>query len=218
MNFAFYVSGNAGRLRELIKQHSHVLKRTKLVITDSEANEDLKPVLQSLKINYYKFNYKARKENREESINQKLSDFILKSFNTHQIDYCFCFGDHILEGQLLTTYKSRIINFHPSVLPMHPGRYSIDKAMKDDSTILLGNTAHFVDEGIDTGTIIMQSVISKDLFIKGGYEAVLNIQLGMLNEIYNCLREGWLIIKDNKVYIPNKLKSNNNFLFNGYEK
>jgi phosphoribosylglycinamide formyltransferase-1 len=93
-----------------------------------------------------------------------------------------------------------------------------NQTLKDDSTILLGNTAHFVDEGMDKEPIIMQSVISKDLFTKGGYEAVLNIQLVMLNEIYNCLKEGQLIIKDNKVYISNKLISNNNFLFNGYEK
>ncbi len=81
MNFAFYVSGNAGRLRELVKQNSKVLQNTKLVLTDSETNEDLESVLQGLGIEFHEFNYNVMKANGVKGINQKLSDYIFDKFN-----------------------------------------------------------------------------------------------------------------------------------------
>ena len=81
---------------------------------------------------------------------------------------------------------------------MFPGEMSIDKATKDNS-FLLGNTAHFIDEGIDTGPVIMQSMIHSSQF--NDYEDILGLQLPMIERIYNHLKEGSLVVKDNKVII-----------------
>jgi phosphoribosylglycinamide formyltransferase-1 len=199
MNYAFYVSGNAGRLRKIIDNKFEVLKNTKVVISDSDSTCDLSEKLKYLGIDFKYFNYKKQK-----GINEKLSEFILNIFMTYKVDYCFCFGDHILKGKLLETYKNKIINFHPSILPLYPGRKAIDQAVKDDATILLGNTAHFIDEGVDTGPIIMQSVLSKDVLQKDNYNAVLDMQLPMLKLIYNSIQNDEMRIKDRSVFLLKK--------------
>ena len=56
---------------------------------------------------------------------------------------------------LLESFPRRIINLHPAYLPNFPGAHSIQDAYeaKVDFT---GVTVHFVDEGVDTGEIILQ--------------------------------------------------------------
>ncbi len=66
----------------------------------------------------------------------------------------------ILRGDLLRRFHGRIINLHPSLLPRHggPGMYGINVhraviASGDDES---GCTVHIVDEGTDTGPIVLQ--------------------------------------------------------------
>lgn len=182
MNFAFYISGTGKRLSNILEWNLEVISKTKLVITDSKDTLYLKDKFKKLNIPFLFFDYNSYKVKNEDT-NLKLSNFILKKFKEHKIDYCFCFGDHILKGNLLEEYKNKIINFHPSILPMFPGRLSIDKALQSQS-ILLGNTAHYVDSGVDTGNIIEQIIFSKDVFNSIGYEGVLNFQIKMLMNIF----------------------------------
>ncbi len=201
MKYAFYVSGKAGRLKNIIETDSPVLRHTKLVVTDSEEALYLREILEQKKIAFEYFDYMSQRQIYDKETNQILSDYLLSHFLKYQIDYCFCFGDHILKGKLLEAYRNRIINFHPSLLPLFPGRNAIDQAMKDNRTILLGNTAHFIDAGIDTGPVIMQSVTNKSYFETGGYEVILNLQLPMLEEIYRKLEMKSITICDGKVKI-----------------
>lgn len=191
MIYAFYVSGQAGRLRRLLQLEHKVLSDTRLVITDSERVLDLEQSLEEIGIELYCFALKKGRKN-----NLDLSDFLLKKLNEFKVDYCFCFGDNILKGELLEKYKLRIINFHPSVLPLFPGRRAVDKAVSDNSTILLGNTAHFVDDGIDTGPIIMQSIVSKSYMTMSSIDSILDLQLEMLARIYDYLELGKIRIND----------------------
>jgi len=120
----------------------------------------------------------------------------------NEVDYCFSFGNHILKGDILKEYKNKIINFHPSLLPSYPGRNAIDRAIEDNAPIL-GNTAHFIDEGIDTGPIILQSVISSEAFYKNGYDFILDLQIEMLFQLDKLLEKNCIEIKENKVKIKN---------------
>ena len=104
--------------------------------------------------------------------------------------------------------KNRIINFHPSILPMYPGEKSIDQATKNDA-FLLGNTAHFIDRGVDTGPIIMQSIIHSNNY--QNYESVLDLQIPMIEQIYNWILENRIVISHNKVSIKNAVYSENVF-------
>jgi phosphoribosylglycinamide formyltransferase-1 len=57
-------------------------------------------------------------------------------------------------------YRNRIINIHPSLLPKYPGMdLDVHKAVIDGGETESGMTIHFVDEGMDTGPIILQKSV-----------------------------------------------------------
>src|SRR5690606_11646885 len=112
------------------------------------------------------------------------------------IDYCFCFGDHILKGDLIKRYENRIINFHPSILPNYRGRKAIDMALSDGAFVL-GNTAHFINSKVDDGPIILQSVVHTNVLLDGDYDKVLDLQLPMLFQIYKWLCQHRIVIDEN---------------------
>jgi phosphoribosylglycinamide formyltransferase-1 len=61
----------------------------------------------------------------------------------------------ILSSGLIDRFRGRIVNVHPSLLPAFPGVRAIEKAL-DYGVRVTGVTVHFVDEGVDSGPIIMQ--------------------------------------------------------------
>ena len=73
-----------------------------------------------------------------------------------------------------------MINFHPSLLPAFKGLQAIDQALAANASIL-GNTAHYIDEKIDNGKIIIQSAMKCEDFVD--YEDVLELQFPMLKII-----------------------------------
>lgn len=206
LNIAFYVSGRASRLRNLLHEpDSKLLNATKLVVSDSISNMDLENSLIKKGIRFDCFEYDQLSENKQDTLSGRL----LKLFKEHDVHYCFCFGDHILKGELLSSYKNRIINFHPSLLPYYKGRNAIDKAVLDGAQIL-GNTAHFLTEDVDGGPIIMQSLIHISQFELSGYDAVLDLQLVMIKQIHEWLCTNKLSIEGRKVRVEG-VKYNHSF-------
>ena len=67
----------------------------------------------------------------------------------------------ILSLDFVKKYKGRIINIHPSLLPAFPGAHSIQDAF-EAKVKETGVSVHFVDEGVDTGPIILQRKIPLD--------------------------------------------------------
>ena len=64
----------------------------------------------------------------------------------------------VLSPYLVRKFKNRIINLHPALLPSFPGIRAAKLAL-DYGVKYTGCTVHFVDEGVDTGPIILQSVV-----------------------------------------------------------
>jgi len=64
----------------------------------------------------------------------------------------------ILSPEFIRHYKGRILNIHPAILPSFPGLHSQRQAL-EYGVKYAGCTVHFVDEGVDTGPIILQSVV-----------------------------------------------------------
>jgi phosphoribosylglycinamide formyltransferase-1 len=64
----------------------------------------------------------------------------------------------LISSVLLEAYKDRIINVHPSLLPAFPGKDAIRQAHQYGVKVT-GVTVHFVDQGIDSGPIIVQQCI-----------------------------------------------------------
>ncbi|MBS7610920.1 phosphoribosylglycinamide formyltransferase [Candidatus Bathyarchaeota archaeon] len=70
----------------------------------------------------------------------------------------------ILSSQFVRRYRWRIVNIHPSLLPAFAGGMDLDvhKAVLDYGVKITGCTLHFVDEGVDTGPIILQKPVVVD--------------------------------------------------------
>lgn len=66
----------------------------------------------------------------------------------------------VLEPKLVQAYAGRIINIHPSLIPKFCGSgfygKKVHQAVLDAEEMESGATVHFVDEGVDTGEIILQ--------------------------------------------------------------
>lgn len=64
----------------------------------------------------------------------------------------------LVKRPLLDAYPKRILNIHPALLPAFPGLESWKQAL-DAGVSESGCTVHFVDEGMDTGPIILQESV-----------------------------------------------------------
>jgi phosphoribosylglycinamide formyltransferase 1 len=64
----------------------------------------------------------------------------------------------ILDAAFVARFPERIINVHPSLLPAFPGVRAIEQAL-DYGVTVFGVTVHLVDEGVDTGPIILQRAL-----------------------------------------------------------
>ena len=69
----------------------------------------------------------------------------------------------IIPPQLIAAYKNRIINIHPSLIPSFCGTgyygLKVHEAALQRGVKVTGATCHFVDEGTDTGPIILQKAV-----------------------------------------------------------
>ncbi len=64
----------------------------------------------------------------------------------------------ILSKAFVSAFPNRILNIHPALLPAYPGTHSIQRAFEAGEK-QVGVTVHFVDEGVDTGSIVLQESI-----------------------------------------------------------
>ncbi|AJM92186.1 Phosphoribosylglycinamide formyltransferase [Nitrosopumilus piranensis] len=64
----------------------------------------------------------------------------------------------IISPEFVKKYKNRIINIHPALLPSFPGLDAQKQALEYGAKFS-GCTVHFVDAGMDTGPVIIQSVV-----------------------------------------------------------
>ncbi|HAP31440.1 MAG TPA: phosphoribosylglycinamide formyltransferase [Firmicutes bacterium] len=64
----------------------------------------------------------------------------------------------LLTASFVQEFKSRIMNIHPSLLPAFPGLDGVKQALAYGVKVS-GCTVHFVDEGLDTGPIILQEAV-----------------------------------------------------------
>jgi phosphoribosylglycinamide formyltransferase-1 len=77
----------------------------------------------------------------------------------HAVDLVVTAGYmHLLTAPFLERFPGRIVNVHPSLLPAFPGARAIDDALAANVETT-GVTIHYVDEGLDTGTVIRQESV-----------------------------------------------------------
>jgi len=65
----------------------------------------------------------------------------------------------IISTEFVNEYKFRIMNIHPALLPSFRGLHAQKQAL-DYGVKVSGCTVHFVDDGVDTGPIILQQAVN----------------------------------------------------------
>ena len=90
---------------------------------------------------------------------QKIID-VLNKYNITPKNSLICLAGFmkILSPAFIKKFKNRILNIHPSILPAFPGLDAQRQAIESGASHS-GCTVHFVDEGVDTGPIIVQETV-----------------------------------------------------------
>ena len=85
---------------------------------------------------------------------------VLDKYNITPKNSLICLAGfmRILSPEFIKKFKNRILNIHPSILPAFPGLNAQRQAI-ESGVSHSGCTVHFVDEGVDTGPIIVQETV-----------------------------------------------------------
>lgn len=89
----------------------------------------------------------------------------LKQLNSYEVDLVVLAGFLVvIPPEMIATYRNRIINIHPSLIPSFCGTgfygLKVHEGVLERGVKVTGATVHFVDEGTDTGPIIMQKAVA----------------------------------------------------------
>lgn len=95
---------------------------------------------------------------------EEFNKALLSELNRRDIDLVVLAGYLvILPAELVKAYKNRIINVHPSLIPSFCGQgcygLKVHEMVLERGCKVTGATVHFVDEGTDTGPIILQKAV-----------------------------------------------------------
>jgi len=105
------------------------------------------------------------------SSREQWAEKLLANVQHHQPDLVVLAGFmKILPANFVSALRGKLINIHPSLLPEFKGAHAVRDALSAGAT-KTGVTIHFVDEGVDTGEIIVQSAVA---IVPGDTEQVLH--------------------------------------------
>ena len=108
----------------------------------------------------------------------------------------------ILSPGFIARFRGRIVNVHPSLLPAFPGLRSIEKAL-DYGVRVTGVTVHFIDEGVDSGPIIMQEAFELPYHrdIEGVEKRVHEIEHELLPRVVRLIAAGAVEVDGRQVRV-----------------
>ncbi|MFD3156648.1 phosphoribosylglycinamide formyltransferase [Haloimpatiens sp. FM7330] len=132
-----------------------------------------------------------------------LSDEILKIVDG-KVDLIVLAGFlAILEGKIIQKFKNRIVNIHPSLIPAFCGKgmygVKVHESALEYGVKVSGCTVHFVDEGTDTGPIIVQKTVP--VYSSDTPEI---LQKRILVQEHKALPEAIKLISENKIKVQER--------------
>ncbi len=97
----------------------------------------------------------------------------------------------LLDPAFLSRFAGQVINVHPALLPAFPGIRAVEQALEYGVKVF-GVTVHFVDEGVDTGPIILQRAVELPLATEAEEvrEALRPIEHDLLCEAVGLIARG----------------------------
>jgi formyltetrahydrofolate-dependent phosphoribosylglycinamide formyltransferase len=102
---------------------------------------------------------------------------------------------HILSPAFVAQWENRIINVHPSLLPRHPGLHAHEEVLASGDTES-GMTIHIIDEGVDTGPILLQKTcpVYPDDTVDTLKERVQDLEKEWYPKVLQNLADGTMIL------------------------
>ena len=77
----------------------------------------------------------------------------------HEVELvCLAGFMRLISPVLLSAFQNKVLNIHPSLLPAYPGLHAARQALQAGARVS-GCTVHIVDEGTDTGPLVMQAAV-----------------------------------------------------------
>lgn len=201
LNIGVLISGNGTNLQALIDGINKGLinGKIKLIISNKENAYGL---IRGKKANIESMYMDSKVDSAT------YSNMLLKEFKKKEIDLVVLAGFiKVLSKEFINEYKNRIINIHPSLIPSFCGKgyYGdrVHKAVLEYGVKYTGATVHFVDEGTDTGPIIMQEVVKVDKndTLETLKKRVLDVEHKLLVEAVKLFCEGRIRCKGRIVTI-----------------
>jgi len=148
--------------------------------------------------------YLEPKGKKKEEYDKKITDIVMK----YKVDLIVLAGYmRILTPPFVRKFYGRIINIHPALLPSFPG-INAQKQAFEHGVKVSGCTVHFVNNGVDTGPIIIQkavSVIECDT-IETLRKRILKEEHKILPKAIQLFAEGRLKIEGRKVKVLPELQ------------
>lgn len=193
-NISFLVSGRGSNFQAIAEQikKRNINAQIKTVISDKENAPVLK---KSEKMGIESIFIDPKLFSSREAHERKILDIL---FN-NKTDLVVAAGYmRLLTPVLIEPFKNKIINIHPSLLPAFPGKDAQAQAIAKGVKIA-GCTCHFIDEGIDTGPIIMQAAIKVHQ-----NDTVESLSQKILTEEHRILAKSIKLFCDDKLLVQNK--------------
>ncbi|NLZ82677.1 MAG: phosphoribosylglycinamide formyltransferase [Clostridiales bacterium] len=131
---------------------------------------------------------------------------LLDELNSNKIDLVVLAGYlQIVPSKVVKVYKNRIINIHPSLIPSFCGNgfygLKVHEEAINRGVKITGATVHFVDEGTDTGPIIMQKAVE----VKGD-DTPESLQLKVMEEAeWIILPKAIGLIAEDRIIVDNNV-------------
>ena len=133
-------------------------------------------------------------------LSEEAESAIIDLLDEFKVDLvCLAGFMRILGPRLVRHFKWRLMNIHPSLLPAFPGLKVQRKAL-EYGVKFSGCTVHFVDEGVDTGPIVIQAVVP---VLEGDTEEALARRI--LEEEHRLYAEAVQLFGDNRLKIEGRV-------------
>ena len=128
------------------------------IVISNKANAKGLRIAQKLGVKTLLIDSKDYKNKRTEYDKKVIHELEKNGVTTKNGLVCLAGFMRIISPYFIKKYKNRILNIHPALLPAYPGLNAQKQAIQNGAKFS-GCTVHFVDEGVDSGPIIVQSVV-----------------------------------------------------------
>lgn len=199
---AVLVSGGGTNLQAIIdKIEDGTIKNTKIEVVISN-KKDAYALERAVKHNITAVCIAPKEYETREAFSQALLDTLKK----HEIDLVVLAGYLVIVPEIvIASYPNKIINIHPSLIPAFCGDgfygLHVHEAVLARGNKVTGATVHFVDEGTDTGPIILQ----KAVYVQDGDTPEILQRRVMEEAEWNILPEAISLIANGKIDVVDNL-------------